>query len=122
MASMTSILLGSMTLTSVSLQTNVVMRTFVNGVRSFTQFGPNFLTRYITVHSVERNDGIRETPRVNLHQPQSGLRGREPMESKEFGVLDTSVENEVASVDIRLRFQVHNQIAAVLNQDETIWH
>jgi len=44
------------------------------------------------------------------------------MQSKEFGVLDTSVENEVAAVDIRLRFQVHNQIAAVLNQNETIWH
>jgi hypothetical protein len=56
---------------------------------------------------------------VNAYQPRSDVCVCQPSKQKEFGILNASVENGFASVDIGLRFGLGDQIAAVLNQDET---
>ena len=71
------------------------------------------------MHGMESSDGICQGSGVNAYQPRSDVCVGQPSKQKEFGILNASVENGFASVDIGLRFGLGDQIAAVLNQDET---
>jgi hypothetical protein len=56
---------------------------------------------------------------VNAHQSLADSGGCQPSKQKDFGILNASIENGFASVDIGLRFGLGDQIAAVPNQDES---
>jgi hypothetical protein len=57
---------------------------------------------------------------VNPCQPRADVGSCQPSKHKDFGFLNASAENRFASVDTVLRFGLGDQIAAVLNQDETL--
>ena len=71
-----------------------------------------------TLQCTALND-VTESERVRAWT-QADIPGCQPAEQKDAGILNSSIENGLASIDIGLRFHVRDQIASVLNQDETL--
>jgi hypothetical protein len=57
---------------------------------------------------------------VNAHQPRADIHSCQLAEQKYFCILNSSIENGLAPIDIGLRFDICDQITSVLNQDKTL--